>query len=265
MLHLPPAVRTFLNGPLKYVLPLAAVAAFCFFMIQELRRDDSLPTPAAMQAPDSTGPRLMTAKESERREADRLTSTTSQKQPTALRDVPTSAEAKKFDSLSLATKSQNAAGGTGTIALNQSAEAAKPVDTQQEPVTSAGVVTYLPAPQDSIKIALPSPVLGKAENQGADTGASRFAQGEVAAEYRQVADMPAADEKARAPQAMRASTRAAESNAVALRRICRRKIFSSIAASATNRQLKPARKNLARFSENQTRFGPSQLGDFSPR
>jgi len=37
LLYLPPATRKFLRGPVKYVLPLAAVAAFCFFMIRELR------------------------------------------------------------------------------------------------------------------------------------------------------------------------------------------------------------------------------------
>lgn len=37
LLYLAPSVQKFLRGPAKYVLPLAAVAAFCFFMIGELR------------------------------------------------------------------------------------------------------------------------------------------------------------------------------------------------------------------------------------
>jgi hypothetical protein len=37
LLHLPPALQKFLGGPAKYVLPLAAVATFCFVMIRELR------------------------------------------------------------------------------------------------------------------------------------------------------------------------------------------------------------------------------------
>jgi hypothetical protein len=37
LLHLSPAMQKFLRGPAKYVLPLAAVATFCFFMIRELR------------------------------------------------------------------------------------------------------------------------------------------------------------------------------------------------------------------------------------
>jgi hypothetical protein len=197
-------------------------------MIQELRRDDRLSQPAAMQAPDSTAPRLMTAKESEDKEADRLASIP-QEQPMALRKAPTPAlpsaplvasgrvEIKKLDSLALATKFESAAGGAGAVAMKQSAESAKSLDAQQEPATSsAGVVSYHGVPQDSIKITLPTAALVKAENQWADTGASRLAQGEVAAEYRQVAETPAANEKARAPEAMRASTRAAESHAVAL-------------------------------------------------
>lgn len=38
LLYLPSGVRKFLSGPAKYALPLAAVAAFCFFMIRELRQ-----------------------------------------------------------------------------------------------------------------------------------------------------------------------------------------------------------------------------------
>jgi anti-sigma factor RsiW len=38
LLYLPPRVRAFINGPGKYALALAAVAAFCFFMIRELRQ-----------------------------------------------------------------------------------------------------------------------------------------------------------------------------------------------------------------------------------
>jgi len=38
LLYLTPAVQKFLRGPAKYILPLAAVAAFCFFMIGELRK-----------------------------------------------------------------------------------------------------------------------------------------------------------------------------------------------------------------------------------
>src|SRR5574341_23357 len=37
LLYLPPALRALFNGPAKYILPLAAVATFCFFMIRELR------------------------------------------------------------------------------------------------------------------------------------------------------------------------------------------------------------------------------------
>jgi hypothetical protein len=37
LLYLPPTVRAFLNNPAKYILPLAAAATFCFFMIRELR------------------------------------------------------------------------------------------------------------------------------------------------------------------------------------------------------------------------------------
>ncbi len=55
LLHLPPAVQKFLQGSAKYVLPLAAVATFCFFMIRELREK-----PAAtvmMESPKMTAER----------------------------------------------------------------------------------------------------------------------------------------------------------------------------------------------------------------
>jgi hypothetical protein len=55
LLHLSPAVQKFLRGPARYVLPLAAVATFCFFMIRELREK-----PAAtvmMESPTMTAER----------------------------------------------------------------------------------------------------------------------------------------------------------------------------------------------------------------
>jgi len=53
LLYLTPAVQKFLRGPAKYVLPLAAVAAFCFFMIGELRDKSEAPmtTASAPQQP----------------------------------------------------------------------------------------------------------------------------------------------------------------------------------------------------------------------
>jgi len=43
LLYLTPALQKFLRGPAKYVLPLAAVVAFCFFMIGELREKSEAP------------------------------------------------------------------------------------------------------------------------------------------------------------------------------------------------------------------------------
>jgi len=43
LLYLTHAVQNFLRGPAKYILPLAAVAAFCFFMIGELRDKSEAP------------------------------------------------------------------------------------------------------------------------------------------------------------------------------------------------------------------------------
>ncbi len=61
LLHLPPAVQKFLRGPAKYVLPLAAMATFCFFMIRELREK-----PAASVMTESAP---MTTAQAERDEA----------------------------------------------------------------------------------------------------------------------------------------------------------------------------------------------------
>jgi hypothetical protein len=53
LLHLTPAVQKFLRGPAKYVLPLAAVAAFCFFMIREFweKPETSITTVATSEQP----------------------------------------------------------------------------------------------------------------------------------------------------------------------------------------------------------------------
>jgi anti-sigma factor RsiW len=53
LLYLTPALQKFLRGPAKYVLPLAAVAAFCFFMIGELREKPaaSIMTASAPEQP----------------------------------------------------------------------------------------------------------------------------------------------------------------------------------------------------------------------
>ncbi len=53
LLYLTPALQKFLRGPVKYILPLAAVAAFCFFMIGELREKPaaSIMTASAPESP----------------------------------------------------------------------------------------------------------------------------------------------------------------------------------------------------------------------
>ena len=54
LLYLTPALQKFLRGPAKYILPLAAVAAFCFFMIGELREKPaaSIMTASAPESPN---------------------------------------------------------------------------------------------------------------------------------------------------------------------------------------------------------------------
>lgn len=54
-LYLTPAMQKFLRGPAKYILPLAAVAAFCFFMIGELREK---PAAAIMTASAPEPPKV---------------------------------------------------------------------------------------------------------------------------------------------------------------------------------------------------------------
>jgi anti-sigma factor RsiW len=53
LLYLSPFARKFLSGPAKYILPLAAVAAFCFFLIRELRErpEPSIMTASSPQQP----------------------------------------------------------------------------------------------------------------------------------------------------------------------------------------------------------------------
>lgn len=55
LLYLTPTLQKFLRGPAKYILPLAAVAAFCFFMIGELRNKSEAPmmTASAPQQPQA--------------------------------------------------------------------------------------------------------------------------------------------------------------------------------------------------------------------
>ncbi|GEM_PF-6815953 len=69
LLYLPPAMQKFLRGSGKYVLPLAAVAAFCFFMIRELweKPETSITTvatseqPAARLEPEATFEKSLSA------------------------------------------------------------------------------------------------------------------------------------------------------------------------------------------------------------
>jgi anti-sigma factor RsiW len=51
LLYLSPAVRKFFGGPVRYVLPLAAVAAFCFFLVRELREKPGASIIAASSPP----------------------------------------------------------------------------------------------------------------------------------------------------------------------------------------------------------------------
>lgn len=237
MLNLPPAVRSFLNGTLKYALPLAAAAAFCFFMIRELRRDDGLVEKSTMQASDSTLQSSAAAKKTDREAREGVASVAQpvnlEEQPTALRNAPTKTQYLpasplaiskehleiKFDSLAVAAKLESvAAGGSGAMAPHHSAGAAASFGQRQESTSPGSVASFQPAlPRDSIKITPPTQLLAKAEDQLADTGASRLAQGDVAGEFRPAAEMPERDDKAQEPQALRAPARASESRASALK------------------------------------------------
>jgi anti-sigma factor RsiW len=62
LLYLAPAVQKFLRGPAKYILPLAAVAAFCFFMIGELRKKSETPLMTA-SAPEQPKAEAQSARE----------------------------------------------------------------------------------------------------------------------------------------------------------------------------------------------------------
>jgi len=62
LLYLTPAVQKFLRGPAKYILPLAAVAAFCFFMIGELRNKSEAPVMTA-SAPEQPQAEMQSAPE----------------------------------------------------------------------------------------------------------------------------------------------------------------------------------------------------------
>jgi len=62
LLYLTPALQKFLRGPAKYVLPLAAVAAFCFFMIGELREKSPAPIMTA-SAPEQPRAEAQSARE----------------------------------------------------------------------------------------------------------------------------------------------------------------------------------------------------------
>jgi len=62
LLYLTPAVQKFLRGSAKYILPLAAVAAFCFFMIGELRDKSEAPIMTA-SAPEQPQAEMQSAPE----------------------------------------------------------------------------------------------------------------------------------------------------------------------------------------------------------
>jgi hypothetical protein len=125
-LYLPPAIQKILRGPAKYVLPLAAVATFCFFMIRELREK-----PAASIM---TEPAPMTTAQAERHEA------LEQPAPTTTAEAPAKKSAAAPNELAtapqtpislqntpLATGQAGAGGGrSAELLAGQSAGAAAP-------------------------------------------------------------------------------------------------------------------------------------------
>jgi anti-sigma factor RsiW len=94
LLYLSPAVRKFLGGPVRYVLPLAAVAAFCFFIIRDLR-----------EKPASS---IMTASSPQRQMAD----APSRSEPIEAAEKPVAAESAPAITKRAANVAQPTAGET---------------------------------------------------------------------------------------------------------------------------------------------------------
>ncbi|MGH7597567.1 MAG: zf-HC2 domain-containing protein [bacterium] len=126
-LHLPPAVQKFLRGPAKYVLPLAAVATFCFFMIRDLREK-----PAASIMTESAP---MTTAQAERDEALQQPAPTTSAEMQAEKSATAPSELAiapqtpiSLQNTPLATTGQAGAGGgrSAEILTGQSSGAAVP-------------------------------------------------------------------------------------------------------------------------------------------
>lgn len=125
LLHLPPAVQKFLRGPAKYVLPLAAVATFCFFMIRELREK-----PAASVMTESAPVAAMQTERDEAKEQPAPTTTAeapAKKSATAPSQLATTPQTPiSLQNTPLATAGQAGAGGgrRAEIGTGQSSGAA---------------------------------------------------------------------------------------------------------------------------------------------
>lgn len=157
LLYLSPALQKFLRGPAKYILPLAAVSAFCFFMIAEWRQQAKAPVMTAA-APQSAPEEGLLEKADDSKTVS-IAEAPLQKTATRLQAVPPPASEKIRDTLLAVTDLRAGAGQGAGLSLQLQAPS--------EPAVGAAALPNVQAKDDAPKSLMASgaqPQITKADS-----------------------------------------------------------------------------------------------------